>query len=118
MKKYLLFSLFFLVPSLVIAQSAGDDIWSLWEYLFYLIGRLTQIFWILAIMTFLWGLVDFLRQADNVAEQKKAKTLMVGSVVAFTIALSFWGLITFVIDAGQLEVDTNTLTLEPVTSAD
>lgn len=109
MKKFLIIVTCFLTlsPFLAIAQSgdAGHDIWSLWEYIFVIIGRLTQIFWFLSILTFLWGLVEFLRNADSKDEQKKAKNLMVGSIVAFGIAISFWALITFVISSADLSVD-------------
>lgn len=109
MKKYLISTTCFLslFPFLALAQygDAGNDIWSLWEYIFVIIKRLTEIFWFLSILTFLWGLVEFLRKADSKDEQKKAKNLMVGSVIAFGIAVSFWALITFVISSADLGVD-------------
>ncbi len=105
MKKYFVFSLIFLIPIAALAQNAGNDVWTLWDYFYRLIKSLTEICWVLTIVTFLWGIVQFLRNADDPAAQKKAKSLMVGSVVAFTIAISFWALVTFFVDATQQTVD-------------
>jgi uncharacterized membrane protein len=105
--KFLTIGLLSISPVFAFAQSgsAGNDIWSLWEYVFVIIGRLTQIFWFLSIVTFLWGLVEFLRKSDSKDEQKKAKSMMIGSIIAFGIAVSFWALITFVISSADLSVD-------------
>ena len=92
-----------LVPGIVFAQ--GQDAWSLWDYIFKLIGRLIELGWIITVLTFLWGLVQFMRQADNEGKRKEARQMMIGSIVAFFIAVSFWGLVTYTIRAFNFSPD-------------
>ncbi len=98
----------FLLPLLVVpffASAQGYDVWSLWGYIFTLIARVTQLLWVLTTLTFLWGLVNFMKNADNERERGNAKNMMIGSVVAFFLAVSFWGLVTFAIRAFNLSPD-------------
>lgn len=115
MKKYFIPSLLFLVPVFAFAQ-AGNDIWSLWAYVFKLIQRISQILWILTIVSFLFGLVQFLQKADDPAAQKNAKVLMKGSIIAFFLAVTFWGLVTFAIGAFNLTPDQGSGSIDTVTS--
>lgn len=91
MRKYIpTIALMLLLPALAMAQ--GQDVWSLWAYLFRLIAKITQLFWVLTTLVFLWGLVNFMRNAESDKERGNAKKMMLGSIVAFFLAVSFWGL--------------------------
>lgn len=104
MRKYIpMIVLAALLP--VIASAQATDALSLWSYLMRLIIRVTQLFWILTIFTFLWGLVNFMRKADVEKERANARQMMIGSVVAFFLAVSFWGLVTFAIKSFNLTPD-------------
>ncbi len=88
------------------AQSnAGYDIWGLWGYFFRIMATATKMLWVLTVMVFLFGLVEFLLKAGSEAEQKKAKALMKGAIIAFFIATTFWGLVSFIISSGTLTPD-------------
>jgi dipeptide/tripeptide permease len=105
MRKYLPIAVFFaLLPLSVYAQ--GRDARDLWYYLMSLVGSLTRLVWVLTILTFLWGLVNFMKNAESDKERANAKQMMIGSVIAFFIAVSFWGLVTFTIKSFSLLPDT------------
>ncbi len=106
-KNIIILSLLVILPTVALAQNAGYDIWSFWDYFFHIVKRLTQICWVVAVMTFLFGLVQFLWKADSADAQKKGKELMKGSIIAFFIALSFWGLVTFTIKAFNFAPDSS-----------
>ncbi|HXK37615.1 MAG TPA: pilin [Candidatus Paceibacterota bacterium] len=92
-----------MLPVLVYAQ--GQDVFSLWGYIMSLISTLTKLVWLLTILTFLWGLVNFMKNAENEKERGNAKEMMKGSIIAFFIAVSFWGMVTFAIKAFDLVPD-------------
>lgn len=106
MRKYIL-TLLFLASVPLIAGAQGQDISTLRMYLFSLIERITRLLWLLTILTFLWGLVGFMRKADSDKERANAKQMMIGSVVAFFIAISFWGLVTLAITSFNILPDSN-----------
>ncbi len=114
MRKYLFLALFALTP--ITSLAASNDVWDLWNYALWIIGRLTQIAWVLTIVTFLFGLVQFLQKADDPKAQANAKLLMKGSVIAFTIAVSFWGLITFVISSLDIAPGNNSSGIQLIDS--
>jgi uncharacterized protein with PQ loop repeat len=91
------------LPLLVFAQ--GYNVWSLWGYIFHLIASITRLLWVLTTLAFLWGLVNFMRNADNERERANAKQMMKGSIIAFFIAVTFWGLVTFAIKAFNFTPD-------------
>lgn len=105
MRKYLILGLILIIPSIAIAQNAGNDVWTLWDYFFRVMKDLVVLCWVVTVMTFLYGIVEFLRNVDDPKTHENGKKLMIGSVIAFIIALSFWALVTFVIEATQQTVD-------------
>jgi hypothetical protein len=102
-----IFAILFM-PACAIA-APGDNVNSLWSYIMTIIQRLTQLFWVLSVMVFLWGLIEYLKKQDSPAEQAKAKQLMIHAVIAFTIAVSFWALVTYVIRSAQLDAGQPTI---------
>jgi hypothetical protein len=88
-----------------VAYAQGENAISLWIYVMTLISSITKLIWLLTILAFLWGLVNFMRKADSEKERANAKQMMIGSVVAFFLAVSFWGLVTFAIKAFDLVPD-------------
>lgn len=89
----------------LLASAEVDSIFGLGRMFISLIGKIMQLLWILAIMSFLWGLVEYIHKADDKAARAKGKTFMVWSVVAFTITISFWALVSFVIGSATLTPD-------------
>jgi hypothetical protein len=105
MKRLLPLSSLTLVALPILAEAQVNDIFSLGTWFLQLIGKLMQLIWVLTIMSFLWGLVDFIRTANNEKERAAKKKFMVYSVVAFIFAISFWALVTFVIRSVTLSPD-------------
>lgn len=115
MRKYIPIATFMLLlPALALAQ--GQDVWSLWAYFFRLILKITQLFWVLTTLVFLWGLVNFMKNAESDKERGNAKKMMIGSVVAFFLAVSFWGLVTFTIRTFGFNADTKEYQIPTTTS--
>lgn len=105
MRKYIPISLSFFVLFPLFASAQAYDALSLWGYLFGLVRRVTELFWVLTSVTFLWGLVNFMRNADSEKERASGKEMMKGSIIAFFIAVTFWGLVTFTIKAFNFSPD-------------
>lgn len=49
----------------------------------------------LALLGFFWGLAMFVFKSGDEAEQTKAKSMMIWSVVALFVMVSVWGLVNF-----------------------
>lgn len=104
MRKYFPISIaIFSLPMLAGAQAY--DALSLWGYLFGLVRSITELFWVLTTLTFLWGLVNFMKKADSEKDRAAGKEMMKGSIIAFFIAVTFWGLVTFAIKAFNFTPD-------------
>ncbi|GEM_PF-1513663 len=50
-------------------------------------------------LTFVWGMVKFIGSAGNEESVKSGKQFMIWSIVIFFVVLSFWGMVTFLMDA-------------------
>ena len=61
----------------------------------------------LAVLTFLWGVVQFVINSDDEAKKTKGKQFMIWGIIALTVMVSVWGLVsilstTFGIDSSVL----------------
>ncbi len=62
-------------------------------------GMITSIIPILsgaALLVFLWGIADFVRNAESSTGREEGKQRMVWGVVGLFVLLSLWGLVSFV----------------------
>lgn len=65
-----------------------------------LIGWLTQLgylFWIGSIVAFFYGLVKFVKNAEDSEEHEKGKSLMVWGIIAFLVLVSLWGIVQIIL---------------------
>lgn len=115
MKKFISVSVAtFILP--ILANAQAYDAFSLWTYIFTLIRSITELLWVFTTLTFLWGLVNFMKNADNEKERAAGKEMMKGSIIAFFLAVTFWGLVTFTIRAFNFSPD-RTIDI-PITTSD
>jgi hypothetical protein len=106
MRKYIfLLSITFATP--FIADAYVQNVSDLRLFFLTTVVSVTRMLWLFTVLTFLWGLVKFMQKADSEKDRKDAKQMMIGSVIAFFIAVSFWGLVTFAIKAFNISPDSS-----------
>lgn len=54
---------------------------------------LSSLFWAMAVAFFVWGIIKFIKNADDTAEHEKGKQFMVWGIIAFLVLVSLWGLV-------------------------
>ncbi len=47
----------------------------------------------IAILIFIWGVVQFIGNGDNEEKRKKGKTFMIWGIIAITVMVSIWGFV-------------------------
>lgn len=47
----------------------------------------------LAVVAFIWGVIQFYLNPDNEEKRKKGKSFIVGGLIALFVMVSFWGII-------------------------
>ncbi|OGZ07797.1 MAG: hypothetical protein A3D65_05715 [Candidatus Lloydbacteria bacterium RIFCSPHIGHO2_02_FULL_50_13] len=107
----------FLFPTAVFAQA--DDIFDLSGTIYDLLGRLGVFFFALAVMLFIWGVVKFIKNANDTTEHEAGKKFILWGIISFVVLVSLWAIAelvlvdTFDIDTvGELEyIDKNDDTL-------
>lgn len=94
-KKLFIIVLASLVPSLALAQVT--DIFSAQVLVFDLLTSISTLFWVMAVAFFVWGIVKFIKNADDTAEHEKGKQFMVWGIIAFLVLVSLWGIVRFLL---------------------
>lgn len=59
--------------------------------------RLGYFFFLLAMAAFFWGLVKFISNDADSKEHEDGRKFIVGSLIAFVVLLSLWGIVEFVL---------------------
>lgn len=62
------------------------------------INALQAFFIALAVVGFLWGVVKFIKNADNETEREKGKTFMIWGIIAFLVLVSLWAIVRLVVE--------------------
>ncbi len=65
--------------------------------IFTLLSQLSVLLWVLAIATFFFGLVKFIKNAEDSGEHEQGRKFMVGGIIAFTVLVSLWGIVRLVL---------------------
>jgi len=87
--------LFLLVPS--IAMAAVGDVFGLATWVYAFLGRVGMLFWALAIMLFIWGVVKFIGNTEDTTERTKGKQFIIWGIVSFVVLVSLWGIVQFIL---------------------
>lgn len=91
MKSLILLPIFFLAPSLTFAGVTDvEDIFSFQELILRFLVVLNYLFWILAIVLFMWGVVRFIANANDAEERERGKQLIIWGIISFVVLLSLW----------------------------
>lgn len=96
MKQKLFIIALSLLPVLSFAQTRPDDIKSLVAFLLFYINKLIPIVFMMTFVVFIWGMATFIRKSDSEDGVKNGKRLILVSIIAFFVALSFRSLFTLI----------------------
>lgn len=84
-----------LFPIVTVAQVT--DIFGAQNLIFNILTSLSTLFWAMAVAFFVWGIVKFIKNADDTAEHEKGKQFMVWGIIAFLVLVSLWGIVRFLL---------------------
>lgn len=79
------------LPQLAAAASVGN----IYEFEVFVINILLQLlvlFWVLAIVCFLWGMVRFIANANDPVRRADGKQFIIWGIVAFLVVFSVWAM--------------------------
>lgn len=77
-------------------------------YIVFIINRsVIPLIFALAIALFVWGVVQYVINADSEEKRKKGKQFMIWGIIALTVMLSVWGLVKIV--GGTFGLNTSVL---------
>ncbi len=79
------------------AHAQVNDVFGLAEWVHDLFFNLQILFWALAVMLFIWGVVKFIANANDTAEHAKGKQFIVWGIIAFVVLVSLWGIVEIVL---------------------
>jgi len=83
------------VPAVTFAQVT--DVFDLTSMMYTILTRLGELFWVLAIMLFVWGMVKFIANTNDTAAHAQGKQFMVWGIIAFVVILSLWAIVDIVL---------------------
>ena len=82
-------------PLLAFAQPVGGNIIALLGLIEQVVGRLIPIVVALALIYFIWGLIQFLIAADSEGRDD-GKSKMWWGIIALFVIVSIWGIVAFI----------------------
>lgn len=93
---YLLLAfLFFTVPYVGFAQV--NDVFGLSILIYNILVKVGVLFWALAVMLFVWGVVKFIANANDTTEHEAGKKFIVWGIISFVALTSLWGVVSLVL---------------------
>lgn len=81
-----------------------------------ILNPLIQILFVIAFVIFLWGVVEFIRSANNPDARKKGRDHMIWGVIGFVIMIGVYGIINILINTfglGKGTIDNNAQEFRP-----
>ena len=95
-----LFGLLSLVPALAFAQNTGGNLPLTNLNVFLvgvrsLMGLVVPILIGLAVIVFLWGVLQFVFHADDSDKRSEGKSFMIWGIIGIAVMVSVWGLVGF-----------------------
>lgn len=81
-----------LVGTPFVASAAVGNVYQLETFAIDILMRLFVLFWVLAILCFVWGMVRFIANANDPERREQGKQFIVWGIVAFLVIFSIWGI--------------------------
>ncbi len=101
-KKILTLSLLVLTPSIAMAAINTTFFDDLISSLIGVLNGLVPLFIALAVVYFLWGVLQFVSSGDDAEARKQGQARMVHGIIAIFVMVSLWGLINILVEAFDL----------------
>jgi hypothetical protein len=74
--------------------AAGSKIGDLFNYVGCIINRsVIPLIFALALVMFIWGVVQFVINSDEEAKKEKGRQFMIWGIIGLTVMVSVWGLV-------------------------
>lgn len=93
MKKLLLATAAFLFTAPRIASAEVTDFKSLMQLFVDLLGSVMGVLYMVAFVTFFWGIALFILNTNDDKKRQEGKSWMFWSVIALFVMITIWGLI-------------------------
>lgn len=96
MKKHItyLLSAFLIVP--VLLYAAPENLGALIEIFSSLIDPIIRLLAGLAVLYFMWGIVQYIKSAGDAEAARKGKSIMLYGILALFVLFSFWTIVQFI----------------------
>jgi amino acid transporter len=97
-----MFKYFFFAVSLVAifpsrASAVVTDIFGVQVLMYQLINRLAALAWAALFAFFVFGVVKYIKNADDSAEREKGRQFMLWAIICFTVLVSIWAIVTWLL---------------------
>ena len=95
---YLMGGVSVLLPFVALATPKADLSWFLGAagWLYVLVIRLVPMLIGIAVAVFFWGIIRYVRAADDPEGRKQGRNLMIYGVIAIFVMVAIWGLVALV----------------------
>ena len=94
--KQTLFSLLFFIP--VLAHAQVNDVFDLQGVALGILYRLGKLFFYMAIAFFVWGVVKFIKNADDSTAREEGRKFIVWGIVSLVVIVSLWALVSYLLE--------------------
>lgn len=81
----------------VSASAAVTDIFGFQVLLYQLISRLAVLAWAALFAFFVFGVVKYIKNADDSSEREKGRQFMLWAIISFTVLVSIWAIVSWLL---------------------
>ena len=89
----------FLLSLPVVASAAVSNVFNAEALILTLLEKFGYLLWLVAILSFFWGLVKFIKNAADTKEHEEGKNFIIWGLISFLVLFSIWALVKFVFDS-------------------
>src|SRR3989338_3529987 len=100
-----------LTPALAFAQTGGSNLLALLNLIQTIVSRAIPILTAVALLYFIWGLVQFITSAGG-EKHEEGKTKMWWGIIALFVIVSIWGIVGYI--GNVFDLDPNSKGKPPV----
>ena len=81
----------------------GGGLWNLFWIAMDILNNLIILFFALAVVFFLYGILKYIYSADNEDSRKASRDIMVYGIIGLFVMVSFWGFVNILINTFELD---------------
>lgn len=91
------FTPFLILATPFVTFAAVADILGAEILVYGIVTRLSMLFWTVAIIFFMWGVIKFIKNSEDSAEHEQGKQFMIWGVIALLVLVSVWGFVRIIL---------------------